>query len=155
MIERFANGQGPLEAEDNEPVLVWPDLVYIELICMVALTALLLVWSIALEAPLEAEASTVITPNPSKAPWYFLGPPGNAALLRSLDGRRGVTQFDCLRALCDSLPGFQQAGEWLLHYQSTPIRLPDIPVRVPCVVDSVGVDRHFFSRSELEFLWVL
>ncbi len=71
--ERFTRGLGPLEAEDNEPVLVWPDLVYIELICMVALTALLLVWSITLDAPLEAEASTVITPNPSKAPWYFLG----------------------------------------------------------------------------------
>ncbi len=70
---RFALGGGPLEAEDNEPVLVWPDLVYIELICMVALTALLLVWSIVLKAPLEAEASRVITPNPSKAPWYFLG----------------------------------------------------------------------------------
>lgn len=70
---RFTRGLGPLEAEDNEPVLVWPDLVYIELICMVALTALLLVWSIVLKAPLESEASTVITPNPSKAPWYFLG----------------------------------------------------------------------------------
>ncbi len=71
--QRFACGQGPLEAEDNDSVLVWPDLVYIELICMVALTVLLLVWSITLKAPLEAEASRVITPNPSKAPWYFLG----------------------------------------------------------------------------------
>ncbi len=71
--ERLARGQRPWEAEDNEPVLVWPDLVYIELICMVALTVLLIVWSLLLKAPLEAEASTVVTPNPSKAPWYFLG----------------------------------------------------------------------------------
>ncbi len=63
----------PCEAEDNERVLVWPDLVYIELICMVALAALLLVWSLLLRAPLEQPASTVHTPNPSKAPWYFLG----------------------------------------------------------------------------------
>ena len=66
-------GQVPLEKLDNEKVLVWPDLVYTELICMVALTALLLVWAIVLKAPLEEPASSVKTPNPSKAPWYFLG----------------------------------------------------------------------------------
>jgi hypothetical protein len=70
---RLAAGQTPLEAVDNENVLVWPDLVYIELICMVILTAVLLAWSILLKAPLEEPASTVLTPNPSKAPWYFLG----------------------------------------------------------------------------------
>ena len=71
--ERLKQGLGPLEAEDSEKVLVWPDLVYTELICMVALTALLLLWAIALQAPLEEPASAVKTPNPSKAPWYFLG----------------------------------------------------------------------------------
>ncbi len=71
--ERIARGEKPLEAVDNEKILVWPDLVYTELICMVALTALLLLWGIALQAPLEEPASSVKTPNPSKAPWYFLG----------------------------------------------------------------------------------
>jgi hypothetical protein len=71
--DRMKQGLEPLEKLDNEKVLVWPDLVYTELICMVALTALLLFWSIALQAPLEEPASSVKTPNPSKAPWYFLG----------------------------------------------------------------------------------
>jgi Cytochrome b(C-terminal)/b6/petD len=71
--ERTARGEVPLEKLDDEKVLVWPDLVYTELICMIALTALLLVWAIALKAPLEDPASSVKTPNPSKAPWYFLG----------------------------------------------------------------------------------
>ncbi len=71
--QRLAQSLPPMEAVDNDKVLVWPDLVYIELICMVALTALLLVWSILLKAPLEEPASMVQTPNPSKAPWYFLG----------------------------------------------------------------------------------
>jgi hypothetical protein len=71
--ERLVRDLPPAEAEDNDSVLVWPDLVYIELICMVALTAALLAWSILLKAPLEEPASTVVTPNPSKAPWYFLG----------------------------------------------------------------------------------
>jgi hypothetical protein len=71
--DRLREGLPPLEKLDNEKVLVWPDLVYTELICMIALTALLLVWGIGLQAPLEEPASSVKTPNPSKAPWYFLG----------------------------------------------------------------------------------
>lgn len=71
--ERAKQGLPPKEKEDAEKVLVWPDLVYTELICMIALTALLIVWGIGLQAPLEEPASSVKTPNPSKAPWYFLG----------------------------------------------------------------------------------
>ncbi len=71
--ERMKQGLEPLEKLDNEKVLVWPDLVYTELICMVAITAVLIFWGIALQAPLEDMASAVKTPNPSKAPWYFLG----------------------------------------------------------------------------------
>jgi hypothetical protein len=71
--ERIAQGRPVVESENNEKVLVWPDLVYTELICMVVLTAILVAWGIALQAPLEEPASSVRTPNPSKAPWYFLG----------------------------------------------------------------------------------
>ncbi|MGB8854740.1 MAG: hypothetical protein WCC69_14390 [Pirellulales bacterium] len=71
--ERIAQGLPPMEKLDDEKVLVWPDLVYTELICMVAVSAFLLFWAIFLPAPLEEPASSVKTPNPSKAPWYFLG----------------------------------------------------------------------------------
>ncbi len=70
---RIDEGQPPLEKLDDEKVLVWPDLVYTEMICMIALSALLIFWAIWLRAPLEEPASSVKTPNPSKAPWYFLG----------------------------------------------------------------------------------
>lgn len=71
--ERAKRGEPPLEALESDKVLVWPDLVYTELICMVALTAVMLLWAIGLQAPLEEPASAMKTPNPSKAPWYFLG----------------------------------------------------------------------------------
>jgi len=71
--ERIAQGLPPMEKVNDEKVLVWPDLVYTELICMVGVTAFLLAWAILLPAPLEEPASSVKTPNPSKAPWYFLG----------------------------------------------------------------------------------
>jgi len=71
--DRAKRGLPPREKEDDEKVLVWPDLVYTEMICMIVLTAVLIVWAIGLQAPLEEPASGVKTPNPSKAPWYFLG----------------------------------------------------------------------------------
>jgi len=71
--ERLARGEPTLEQRDSDKVLVWPDLVYIELICMVAVTAFLIYWSLVLKAPLEQPADPLSTPNPSKAPWYFLG----------------------------------------------------------------------------------
>lgn len=70
---RIAAGRPPEEKDLEEQVLVWPDLVYTEMICMILVTALLIVWGVALQAPLEEPASAVKTPNPSKAPWYFLG----------------------------------------------------------------------------------
>jgi hypothetical protein len=68
----IAAGKPPLEKDDDK-VLVWPDLVYTELICMVIATALLVVWGVLLKAPLEQPATSAKAPNPSKAPWYFLG----------------------------------------------------------------------------------
>ena len=70
---RLAEGSPPVEKEYERKVLVWPDLVYVELIGMILVTVLLLVWSLGLRAPLEGPADPAVTPNPSKAPWYFLG----------------------------------------------------------------------------------
>ncbi len=50
-----------------------PHLVYVEFICAILMTVGLIVWSIFVRAPLEEPANPTITPNPSKAPWYFLG----------------------------------------------------------------------------------
>jgi len=72
--ERAAKGEALIEQnETSEKVLTWPDLVYTELICMVLLTVLLIGWSMALKAPIEEPANPTASPNPAKAPWYFLG----------------------------------------------------------------------------------
>ncbi len=71
--QRIKEGQPLLEGSREDKVLVWPDLVYIELICLVLASAALVIWSIALRAPLESPANPAGPPNPSKAPWYFLG----------------------------------------------------------------------------------
>jgi hypothetical protein len=72
--ERIEKGQVPVEKEEtNDRVLSWPDLVYTELICSVLFTFLLVIWGYFVDAPLEEPANPGKTPNPSKAPWYFLG----------------------------------------------------------------------------------
>jgi len=57
----------------NDKVLVWPDLVYVEFISLILFSAFMMVWSIGLAASLEEPANPSESPNPSKAPWYFLG----------------------------------------------------------------------------------
>src|SRR3954462_2837176 len=70
---RIAADTGPIEKAESDRVWVWPDLVYTELISLIVCSVLLIVWSIFLKAPLEQPANPANTPNPSKAPWYFLG----------------------------------------------------------------------------------
>jgi hypothetical protein len=64
----------PLEKETSQQkTWVWPDLLYIEFIALILCTVVLILWAIYLRAPLEEPANPAVTPNPSKAPWYFLG----------------------------------------------------------------------------------
>jgi hypothetical protein len=70
---RIAAGEGPIEKAESDRVWVWPDLVYTELISLILCSVVLILWSIFLKAPLEQPANPANTPNPSKAPWYFLG----------------------------------------------------------------------------------
>ncbi len=71
---RLEEGKKPNEYHDpDDKVLVWPDLVYIELIALLLFMVFLIVWALLAGAPLEEPANPAATPNPSKAPWYFLG----------------------------------------------------------------------------------
>ena len=59
--------------QTGEKVDVWPHLVSREFLAALLATLVLFVWSMALQAPLEGIANINVTPNPSKAPWYFVG----------------------------------------------------------------------------------
>lgn len=63
----------PEEAAQADKVQVWPYLVKVEFLAALLVMGILTVWSITLDAPLEEPANPALTPNPSKAPWYFLG----------------------------------------------------------------------------------
>ena len=68
-----ARSAGATEPAVADRVHVWPYLVRTEFICSIIVMVILTVWSITINAPLEEPANPTQTPNPSKAPWYFLG----------------------------------------------------------------------------------
>ncbi len=66
----------PIQKSVSAPVdkvNTWPHLMLPEFIALMAMTAFLIFISAILQAPLLEEANPNITPNPAKAPWYFLG----------------------------------------------------------------------------------
>src|SRR5216683_5348838 len=73
---RLQRAETPLAVRDDsqdEMIVSFPEFVFKEFIAAVAMTVFLLIVSIFLQAPLLGIANPGMTPNPSKAPWYFLG----------------------------------------------------------------------------------
>jgi quinol-cytochrome oxidoreductase complex cytochrome b subunit len=62
-----------VEREQGDRVNVWPHLLIEEFVAMFILTVGLVIFSAFINAPLRELANPNLTPNPSKAPWYFLG----------------------------------------------------------------------------------
>lgn len=62
-----------VKAKPVDKVHVWPHLLIVEFVAALAVTAFTLIFSIFVNAPLLELANFNETPNPSKAPWYFLG----------------------------------------------------------------------------------
>ena len=61
------------KAAPVDKVHTWPHLLAVEFVAALACTAFLFVFSWVVNAPLLHAADFNKTPNPSKAPWYFLG----------------------------------------------------------------------------------
>ena len=62
-----------VKAKPMDKVHTWPHLLLIEFVAALLVTAFLLIFSWVVNAPLQDLANFNQTPNPSKAPWYFLG----------------------------------------------------------------------------------
>jgi menaquinol-cytochrome c reductase cytochrome b/c subunit len=62
-----------VERQPMDRVNVWPHLMAAEFVSLLVVLALLTFFSTAVDAPLRSLANFNQTPNPSKAPWYFLG----------------------------------------------------------------------------------
>jgi quinol-cytochrome oxidoreductase complex cytochrome b subunit len=63
----------PVASPDEDIVLAYPFAFYREGVALLATLAVMMAVSLVWDAPLEAIANPAKTPNPAKAPWYFLG----------------------------------------------------------------------------------
>ena len=62
-----------VKSKPQDKVHVWPHLLAVEFVAALVITAFTFVLSVFVNAPLQPLANINRTPNPSKAPWYFLG----------------------------------------------------------------------------------
>src|ERR1700737_3852783 len=67
--EAITRVEKPLE----DSVFVWPHLLVREFFAATIVTVMVTILSLAIDAPLQSPANPNSTPNPAKAPWYFLG----------------------------------------------------------------------------------
>jgi hypothetical protein len=63
----------PVDATDSPMVMTFPHLLVREVVAFLGLLLTLTIVSLLFDAPLEEIANPERTPNPAKAPWYFLG----------------------------------------------------------------------------------
>ena len=67
------SGIQQVQTKQQDKVYTWPHLLIVEFVAVLAATALVLVTSFFIDATFRELANPNLTPNPSKAPWYFLG----------------------------------------------------------------------------------
>ncbi|MSQ41684.1 MAG: hypothetical protein EXR65_01410 [Dehalococcoidia bacterium] len=99
----------------EEELLVWPDLVFVEFISAVLFTLSFTLLSVLIDAPLQDRANPAHTPDPSKAPWYFLNL--QELLLHMHPALAGVIVPTVALAALAAIPYFDRSlehqGEWL------------------------------------------
>jgi len=70
----IVEGTSPMvEKAPEDTIESFPHYIILLTICSLAVTFVLFIISLFLDAPLEELANPLVTPNPGKAPWYFTG----------------------------------------------------------------------------------
>jgi hypothetical protein len=67
------NTSAKVKAEDGPQLMSFPHVILRETIAFQLLAIVLVVLALFWDVPLEQLANPLLTPNPAKAPWYFLG----------------------------------------------------------------------------------
>lgn len=72
-LVRKAKGVTVANKNEQKMIKVYPDLILKEIIVALFLIALIILFAIFFDAPMLDKANPLVSPNPSKAPWYFMG----------------------------------------------------------------------------------
>ncbi len=118
----------------EEELLVWPDLVFVEFISALVFTLTFVALAILINAPLQDRANPANTPNPSKAPWYFLNL--QELLLHMHPALAGVIVPTVFLIILGAVPFFDTSNEGQGQWLSTPRAWPNVIVGF--IVGTIG-----------------
>ena len=118
----------------EEELLVWPDLVFVEFIAALIFTLTFVALAILINAPLQDRANPANTPNPSKAPWYFLNL--QELLIHMHPALAGVIVPTVFLVLLAAIPYYDNSNEEQGRWLATPRAWPNLIVGM--VVGFVG-----------------
>ena len=108
----------------EEELLVWPDLVFVEFIAALIFTLTFTALAILINAPLQDRANPANTPNPSKAPWYFLNL--QELLLHMHPALAGVIVPTVFLVVLAAVPFFDTSSEAQGQWLKTPRAWPNL-----------------------------
>ena len=118
----------------EEELLVWPDLVFVEFISALVFTLTFVALAILINAPLQDRANPANTPNPSKAPWYFLNL--QELLLHMHPALAGVIVPTVFLVVLGAVPYFDTSHEGQGQWLRTPRAWPNLIVGM--LVGTIG-----------------
>lgn len=137
----------------EEELLVWPDLVFVEFISAVLFLGLLAILSVLVDAILLDQANPAVTPNPSKAPWYFLNL--QELLLHMHPALAGVIVPTVALVALGAIPYFDTSNEYQGEWLTSPRAWPNLIVG--SIVGAVGTALLIFYDASFHvriFEWI-
>jgi menaquinol-cytochrome c reductase cytochrome b/c subunit len=126
--------RGRQRRQREEELLVWPDLVFVEFISAVLFTITFTILAVLIDGILLDRANPAVTPNPSKAPWYFLNL--QELLLHMHPALAGVIVPTVALIALAAIPYFDTSHEGQGQWFATPGAVP--LMIVGAVVGTVG-----------------
>jgi uncharacterized protein with PQ loop repeat len=73
-LVEVVRGEGPLVGKGpDDTVFAFPVVLLLEILLLLGVTLLIFLFSLIKQAPLETIANPLVTTDPAKAPWYFMG----------------------------------------------------------------------------------
>jgi hypothetical protein len=137
--------KGRQRRQREEELLVWPDLVFIEFIAATVFTILIVILSVLVNAVLLDQANPSVTPNPSKAPWYFLNL--QEMLLHMNPALAGVVVPTVALILLGAIPYVDRSNEGQGEWWSTP-RSKQITIFMTVISPIITVLLILFDSSK-------
>ncbi len=135
--------------EPSTIVHVWPHLLMVEFLCAIVFTVTLFITSAFINGPLEELANPEKTPNPSKAPWYFLN---LQELLLHMDaGLAGVIVPSVALVLIALVPYFDlgpgQMGRWFTSARGKNVVIFSVVYTTVCLIFLIALDNFYNIKT--------